>query len=352
MKLGELSRYLEERGFSNVVDGDPDTVVESVNTLDDAGPGDISFLANPRYKDHLTTSRAGAVIVKPDQKVPPGMAAIRCGDPYAAITMAIIRIHGHRRHPRWGTDERACIDPSARIGEGANIGPFVTIASGVVIGNNATIYPGCYIGDGARIGDDAVLYPNVVIYEGSRIGNRVTMHAGTVIGQDGLGYAPLGDDWLKIPQIGSVIVADDVEIGASCAIDRATLGATEIGRGTKLSDQVVIGHGCKMGERCMVVAQVGIAGSVTIGDHVILHGQVGINGHTTIGDNAIVGGKSGVWQSIPANAHYHGDPAIDIRRARRRAAILRELPEMHQRLRQLVAEVEQLSRALAQRDED
>ena len=192
----------------------------------------------------------------------------------------------------------------------------------------------------------------MVIYEGTRIGNRVTMHAGTVIGQDGLGYAPIGDDWLKIPQIGTVIIEDDVEIGAGCAIARATLGATRIGRGTKLSDQVVIGHGCKMGERCMVVAQVGIAGSVTIGDHVILHGQVGINGHTSIGDNAIVGGKSGVWQSIPANAHYHGDPAIEIGRARRRAAILRELPEMHHRLRELAAEVERLSASLEAREKE
>lgn len=350
MKLSVLSKYLEEQGFENVVDGDPDISVASANTLEDARKGEISFLANPRYKNKLKDSRASAVIVKADQEVPSGMAAIRCDDPYGALTAAIIRIHGYRRHPQWGKDPRADIDPSARIGEGANIGPFVTISKDVVIGDNATIYPGCYIGDGVTIGNDAILYANVVIYDGSRLGDRVTLHAGTVIGQDGLGYAPVGDDWLKIPQIGNVVIEDDVEIGAACAIDRATLGVTQIGKGTKFSDHVVIGHGTKTGERCMLVGQVGIAGSVTLGNHVILHGQVGVTGHTRIGDNSIVDAKSLVWRSIPDNAHYQGDPAIEVHRSRRRAALAIELPEMHQRLRELESEVDRLRASLEEQN--
>jgi UDP-3-O-[3-hydroxymyristoyl] glucosamine N-acyltransferase len=342
MKLADLSEYLNEQGFENVIDGDSDTEITSANTLEDATENDISFLANPRYKSKLATSRAAAILVKPEQEVPPGVTAIRCDDPYAALTATIIRIHGYRRHPVWGVDERASIDEGAKIGENANIGPFVTICRDVVIGANATIYPGCFVGEGVVIGDDVILYPNVVIYDGSKLGDRVALHAGTVVGQDGLGYAPVGDDWLKIPQIGNVQIDDDVEMGADCALDRATLGVTQIGKGTKLSDHVVIGHGTKMGERCMLVAQVGIAGSVTLGNHVILHGQVGISGHTRIGDNTIVGGKSGVWSSIPDNVHYHGNPAIDTFNYRRQVAVLKKLPELNARVKELEARIQAL----------
>ena len=208
-----------------------------------------------------------------------------------------------------------------------------------VLGDNATVYPGCYIGRGATLGNDVTLYPNVVIYDGSRIGNRVTLHAGTVVGQDGLGYAPAEGRWVKIPQAGRAKIEDDVEMGANCAIDRATLGETRIGAGTKFSDAVVIGHGTKVGKHGMFVAQTGLAGSVTVGNNVTMGGQVGVAGHLTIGDNVTIGAKSGIWSDIPANERYFGSPAFKWKQFWRQLAALKELPELMKKLRRLEAEV-------------
>ncbi|MGR9101128.1 MAG: UDP-3-O-(3-hydroxymyristoyl)glucosamine N-acyltransferase, partial [Gammaproteobacteria bacterium] len=268
MKLEKLSELLAANGFKNQLEGDSQIEVISVETLEDAKQGQISFLSNPVYKDKLNTTQASAVIVNNDETVPSGLPVIKCNNPYGAIAATIILIHGYRRHPQWGIDGRSLIHPSACIGDNANIAPNVYIAENVVIGDNAIIYPGCYIANDVSIGDDVILYPNVVIYDGSVIGNKVSLHAGTVVGQDGLGYAPVNGEWLKIPQIGRAVIEDDVEMGANCAIDRATLGETRIRKGTKFSDAVVIGHGTKIGERCMFVAQVGIAGSVDVGNDV------------------------------------------------------------------------------------
>ncbi|RME38248.1 MAG: UDP-3-O-(3-hydroxymyristoyl)glucosamine N-acyltransferase, partial [Planctomycetota bacterium] len=266
MRLSELCRIIEEAGLSVRLDGE-DRTVSAVNTLEEAGEGELSFLSNPRYTDTLRRTRASAVIVGNGIDVPDGVSALRCGDPYAAVTAAIVALHGHRKHPQWGVSEQAVIDPTARIGTDANIAPGVTIAAEVTIGDRCTIYPGCYVGDGARLGDDCTLFPNVVVYDGCELGNRVTIHAGSVIGQDGLGYAPRGDKWVKIPQIGRTVIGDDVEIGANCAIDRATLGRTEIGPGTKFGNVIVIGHGTKIGPDCLFVGQVGVAGSVAWSPH-------------------------------------------------------------------------------------
>ena len=220
----------------------------------------------------------------------------------------------------------------------------------MVIGANVTIYPGCYVGDDVIIGDDVILYPNVVIYDGSRLGDRVALHSGTVVGEDGLGYAPVEGKWVKIPQAGRVVIEDDVEMGACCALDRATLGETRIGRGTKFSDGVVIGHGTKVGEHCIFVAQVGLAGSVNVGDHVSLAGQVGVCGHLSIGDKAVVGAKSVVWSSIERGGNYLGYPAVESRSYRKQVATAQRLPEMHRRLRDLERQVEQLRKRLQQHD--
>jgi len=346
MKLSELSDALAERDLPNRVEGDGDTPIHGVNTLADAVAGEISFLSNPKYAVQLEQTRASAVIAPEEAKLPPGLAAIRCQAPYNAMAGAAIVIHGYRKHPQWGRDPRSEIDAGARIGANANIGPFVTIARGVTIGANATIYPGCYIGDNSVIGDNVILYPNVVIYDDSLLGDRVTLHAGTVLGEDGLGYAPVGDGWLKIPQVGRVVIEDDVELGAGCTLDRATLGETRIGSGTKFSDQVVIGHGCKVGRNCMFVAQVGLAGSVTVGERVSLGGQVGVVGHLSIGDNAVVNAKSVVWSSVDANQTVLGWPAVEARQFLRQGAVARKLPDMHKRLRQLETEVAGLRKHL------
>ncbi|NOT02308.1 MAG: UDP-3-O-(3-hydroxymyristoyl)glucosamine N-acyltransferase [Phycisphaerales bacterium] len=342
VSLADISKFIRQQGIANDIDGDPEIAVSAVNTLEDAQPGEISFLSNPRYHRMLPETRASAVIVTRQTDAPDRLALVRTDDPYAAVAAAIVRVHGYRKHPRWGIDVRTTIAASARIGENANIGPWVSIAVHAEIGDNATIYPGCYIGDHVTIGHHVTLFPNVTIYDRTQIGHRVTIHAGTSIGQDGLGYAPRDGRWIKIPQVGQIIIDDDVEIGAGCAFDRATLGATRIGRGSKFSDLVVIGHGAKIGQDCMVVGQVGIAGSAVIGDHVTLAGQVGVGGHLTIGDGARIGAQSGVVSSLDGGVEYQGSPAVPSPDFRRQSAAIQKLPELVQRIRDLERELTEL----------
>jgi len=345
LRLSELCDLLDRHGLAARLDGQ-DRVVHAVNTLEQAVEGELSFLANPKYLGALKTTRASAVLLQDSVDAPGGLVTVRCGDPYAAVTAAIIAIHGHREHPRWGVSADAAIDPTATIGKNANIAGGVTIAAGASVGDNCAIYPGCYIADGARIGNQCTLYPNVVVYDDCVLGDRVTVHAGSVIGQDGLGYAPHDGKWVKIPQIGRTVIRDDVEIGANCAIDRATLGTTEIGAGTKLGNVVVIGHGTKVGPDCLFVGLIGVAGSVTVGKHVTLAGQVGVVGHLEIGDDARIGAQSGVSGDIPPKADMLGSPAVPIEQAKRSLAAVQKLPDWIKRIRVLEREVEQLKKQL------
>ncbi len=346
MQLSELCHVLIANGFSARLDGS-DTTITAVNTLDDAREGEISFLANPKYLDRLGVTKASAVVVGEKVEVPPGLPVLRCADPYGAITVAIITLHGHRRHPRWGISEGATIDPTATVGKNANIAAGVTIEAGVSIGDDCTIYPGCYIGEGASIGHRCTLFPNVVVYDGSLISHRVTIHAGSVIGEDGLGYAPHGQKWVKIPQVGRAVIGEDVEIGANCTIDRATLGKTEIGAGTKFGNVIVIGHGSKVGPDCLFVGLIGVAGSVTVGRHVTLAGQVGVAGHLSIGDDATVAAQSGISGNIEPGAKVFGSPAMPIDEAKRAMAVFPRLPEWIKRIKDLEREVADLKERIA-----
>lgn len=350
--LADLASWLTARGLSSHVAGDGAVPITSVNTLEDAGPGDISFLANPKYERMVGESRASAVVVKDDFAAPRPMNLLRTKDPYAAITMLIVEIHGYRRHPQWGLHPHANVAKTARIGDGANIGPGACIGDEVEIGRRATIYPGCYVARGCRVGDDVVLYPNVVLYDGSVLGHRVAIHAGTIIGEDGLGYAPLGGKWIKIPQVGRVIVADDVEIGANCTIDRATLGQTVIGAGTKFSNLIAIGHGTKIGGDCMFVAQVGLAGSVTVGRRVTMAGQAGVVGHVTIGDGATIAAKAGVTNDVEPGITVLGAPAVPIQKCKRQMALIQHLPELKRKVKGMEEEVAALRKLLSQRQCD
>ncbi len=231
-QLSDLCKTLAEQGLTASLDG-ADRTVSAVNTIEDAQEGDITFLSNPKYAASVAGTKASAIILKDGIEVPKRLSAIRCPDPYAAVTVTIVTLHGYRRHPQWGTSDGATIAPNARVGTDANIAPGATIAEDVQIGDRCTIYPGCYIATGVTVGHDCVLYPNVVVYDYCALGDRVTIHSGSVIGEDGLGYAPVGDQWIKIPQVGTAVLGNDVEIGANCTIDRATLGQTEIGAGTK-----------------------------------------------------------------------------------------------------------------------
>ncbi len=346
--LQTLADYLTEHGLPCEVVGDSALAIESVATLEDAQAGQIGFVANPRYARHLEATQASAAIVDMKLPAPDRLSLLRTADPYAAVTALIVRLHGHRQHPTWGIHPQACIHPSARLGADANVGPFAAIARDVVIGDRATIYPGCYIADGCRIGDDLLLLPNVTIYDQTEMGDRVTIHAGSVIGEDGLGYAPVKDKWVKIPQAGSVVLGNDVEIGSNCAIDRATLGTTVVGSGTKFSNLIAIGHGSKVGEDCMFVAQVGLAGSVVVGKHVTMAGQVGVAGHLKIGDQAQIAAKAGVAGDVPAKARMLGQPAMPIAQAKRAYATFTHLPQLKERIRALEEQQRQL---LAQLEE-
>lgn len=342
LTIAELSDHLTANGLKNYVQGDDGTSVSAVNTLEEAGPGDVTFLTNPKYRDLVARTRASALIVGPDLAVSTPMVTLVCDNAYAALTLAIVKIHGYRVHPQWGISPRANIAETAKIGAGANIGPGATIGDDVVVGDNATIYPGCYVADRAHLGSDVTLFPNVVIYDDCTLGDRVTIHAGSVIGEDGLGYAPLGGKWAKIPQVGRVEIGDDVEIGSACAIDRATVGTTRIGSGTKFSNLVAIGHGTKIGEDCMFVAQVGVAGSVTVGRNVTIAGQAGVVGHISIGDEARVAAKAGVTESVAPGETVLGIPATKISAARRQIMMTRRLPDMRKQIRALEAEVSRL----------
>lgn len=342
--LAALQQSLAQRGIRCEIHGDPQLPIRGIATLEDAQPGELSFLSNPRYERQLEATSASAVVLRPGAAAPDHLGLIRVQDPYAAITVLLIELYGYRNHRvspafRNGAPQVAA---SARLGRNATLYPGVTIDDDVIIGDNVTLYPGCFVGRGSRLGDDVVLYPNVVIYDGTVIGNRVTIHAGTVIGNDGLGYAPVNGQWVKIPQIGTVEIGDDVEIGSNCSIDRATLGRTRIGSGTKLSNLIAIGHGTEIGEHCMLVAQVGLAGSVKLGRQVTLAGQVGVAGHLKIGDRARIGAKAGVVNDVPEGADMLGQPAIPINEMKRQVVYMQRLPQLFDELKQIQRQLAEL----------
>ena len=334
--LGELSEKLGGK-----LTGDPSRTVRGVNALPDAGPDEVTFLANSRYERYMADSRAAAVLVSEGYKGP-GDSLIRCADPYHAFREAMVLLVGFRRHPFEGVDDAARVDPSASLGEDVAVAQFATVGKDAEIGPRTVLYPGAFVGEGCKVGADCVLHPNVVVYDGCILGDRVTIHAGSVVGQDGFGYATHGAEHLKIPPAGWVEIGDDVEIGACCAIDRATVGATVIGSGTKFSNLVAIGHGAKIGKGCLLVAQVGIAGSTKIGDYCALAGQAGVNGHIEIGDHVRVGAQAGVVNDVPSNTEVFGAPAVPRAQARKVYSLLPKLPDMRDQIRKLQSELAKL----------
>ena len=335
--LGELAEYLGGR-----ICGDPNVVIKSASTLGRARDGDISFLVNRKYQKQLRTTKASAVIVgkeTADTSVPLLIAE----DPYYAFMQIMVLLHGHRKHKKVGISQRASISDSAKVGVDCHIHDFATIADEARIGDGCIIYPGVYIGQGVQIGNDSIIYPNTTIYDGCRIGNRVIINANTTIGEDGFGYASYKGVHHKIPQIGGVIIEDDVEIGACCGIERGTLGDTVIGQGSKLGDLVTIGHGTKIGQHCFIVAQVGIAGSTTLGHHCLVAGQAGIVGHINIGNNVTIAAQAGVVNNIPDGQLVLGAPAIEANQGKRAYSMIQYLPEMRQSIRSLQNQLEQIT---------
>ena len=330
----ELAEKIE-----GVVIGEGERIIDSAAGLAEAGPNQVSFLSNPKYTKRLAQTRAGAVIVPSDVKDAP-TTLIRAEDSYYAFRQAMILLHGFREHPTVGIDPRAVIGEKVQFGRDVTILHGVTIGAGAVIGDRTVIYPGCWIGPRVKIGADCRLYPNVVIYEDCVLGDRVSLHANTTIGQDGFGYATHRGLHHKIPQVGVVMIEDDVELGANCAVDRGTVGRTVIGQGTKMSDLIAIGHGTRIGSHCLVVAQAGFAGSVETGDYCVFGGQAGIAGHLKIGSQTRVAAQAGVTHDLPAQAEVMGAPAEPADKARRAYPLIKTLPDLRKRIRKLEKEME------------
>lgn len=318
------------------IEGNVQLDIRGVASLGAATPADISFLANPRYEKQLAHTRAAAVIVGKDVAAN-GKTLLRCKDPYDAFRQIMVAFYGFRRHGRMSSLQQACIDPSVTVGDGANIAPNVTIEAGVTIGRNVTLYPGVYIGQKSKIGNDTTLYPHVTIYDGCTIGDRVTLHAGTVIGNDGFGYATVAGVHHKIPQVGGVIIEDDVEMGSCCVVDRGTFPDehTIIRHGTKFSNSVVIGHNTEVGSDSLFVAQVGVAGSTHIGQHAVFGGQVGVVGHLQIGTGVTAAAQSGIANNLESGSTVMGSPAGPITQHKRSWVVFSQLPDIRKRLRRI-----------------
>jgi UDP-3-O-[3-hydroxymyristoyl] glucosamine N-acyltransferase len=349
--LAELARKI-----GGDVTGDGTVVVRAAASLEDAGPADVSFLANQRYTAQMADTKAAAVIVGKDYDGP-GPALIRCDDPYFAYREAMVLLYGFRETPFEGVDPRANIDPAAKLAQNVAVGAFVTICRGATVGKNTVLYPGTFVGPSVRIGEDCVLYPNVTLYDDTVLGDRVTVHAGSSIGQDGFGYAThqCADGVVrhdKIPPAGNVILEDDVEIGACCAIERAAMGPTVIGAGTKFADLVAIGHGTKLGRHCLMVSQSGIAGSTMVGNYCVFGGQAGVVGHIRIGDGVRVGAQAGVTGDITPGIEVFGSPAIPRAEAGKSYTLISRLPELRSTVKKLTRQVETLQKRLDELQRD
>jgi UDP-3-O-[3-hydroxymyristoyl] glucosamine N-acyltransferase len=334
--LGELATLLKGQ-----VVGDGSIEIRGVSGIREATPGDITFLANARYESYLSETRASAVICTREQRVAQ-VPLLLVENPYLAFQQAV-SLFGHRRlRPPPGVHPTAAVSPEAIIGKGTSIGAHCVVEAGVHIGERAVLLGGCYIGSQAVLGDDTFLYPNAVVREACIVGARCILHPGVVVGSDGFGFTLDAGRYHKVPQVGNVVIGDDVEIGANTTIDRATMDSTRIGDGTKIDNLVQIGHNVLIGKHCIIVAQVGICGSTRLEDFVTLGGQAGLAGHIRIGERAMVGGQSGVTKSIPSGEVWSGYPAVPHGLWKRLAAMVQKLPQLFQRARTLEERLERL----------
>jgi UDP-3-O-[3-hydroxymyristoyl] glucosamine N-acyltransferase len=329
MKLSEIARVL-----GCELRGDGDVEIRGVAPIEDAPPGTLTFLADRRFAAHLDSTRAAAIVLPrdaPATRIP----SLHAAHPYVAFVGAVELFHPAPARPPAGVHPSAVVADSAEIGPGASIGAQAVVGERVRIGRDATLHPHVTIYPDVVIGDAFTAHAGAVVRGGARIGDRVIVHAGAVIGSDGFGYLPLPDGNRKIPQVGTVVLEDDVEIGANATVDRAALGATVIGRGTKIDNLVMIGHNCRIGAHCMLAGQVGLAGGTTVGERVLMGGQVGAAGHLTIGDGAQIAAQSGIHRDVPARSQQGGYPAVEVRRWRRMTTALPRLPMLLRRMRRV-----------------
>lgn len=330
--------------LNGTVEGNPNVKVSNFSKIEDGKPGTLTFLANAKYEHYIYQTKASIVLVNndfaPAEQVPATM--VRVENAYAALAMLLNLVEQHKQKKEAGIDSAAFIAKNATIGEGCYVGSFAYIGDNARLGKNCRIYPHAYIGDNVNIGDNCIVYPHVTVYEGCIIGNNCILHAGSVIGADGFGFAPEGETYKKIPQLGNVVIEDDVEIGANTTIDRAVMESTIIHKGAKLDNLIQIAHNVEVGENTVMAAQVGIAGSTKIGKHCMFGGQVGLAGHIKITDHVNFGAQSGVISDIKEPTTVLGSPAIHAKSFMRSSAIFNHLPDMYRTMGQLQQEIEKL----------
>jgi len=328
-KLGELAALV-----GGSLEGDAELVIHGVAGIREAQPGEITFVANPRYEEFVDGTRASAILAGP--RLQANIPLIRTSDPYFAYFKVLNLFAGDAaaRYPR-GVHPHAVVERGVTLGAAVSIGPFCHIGAGAAIGDGTTLVAGVFVGERARIGERCLIYSHVTIREECQLGDRVILQPGVVIGSDGFGYARHGAVHHKVPQVGRVVIEDDVEIGANSCVDRATTGETRIKRGTKIDNLVQVAHNVILGENTVLAAQVGISGSTEVGNSVTMGGQAGVGGHLVIGDRVMVGGQSGVTKSVPADTMVSGYPAREHSAARRIYAHIALLPELFKRVKNI-----------------
>jgi UDP-3-O-[3-hydroxymyristoyl] glucosamine N-acyltransferase len=322
------------------VEGNPDREIDAVRSLDAAGPRDLSFLNHPRYRAQALASPAGALLVGQDLAAglrdagDPPRDLLVVKDTAFALSKILTQLHATEA-PEPGVHPTAVLEAGCVVDPTAWVGPYAVIGAGSTVGPRAVLHAHVVIGRNCTVGEGATLHPHAVLYADTQLGARAIVHAGVVLGADGFGYATSGGVHHKVPQVGRVVVEDDVEIGANSAIDRATLGETRIGAGTKIDNLVQVGHNVQTGRHCILCGQAGIAGSTKLGDYVVLAGQSGVSGHIHLGDGVQVAAKSAALTSVEPRTQVAGIPAIELRRWRRQAVLIARLDEMSRRLRAL-----------------
>ncbi len=333
--------------LEGTVEGNPDARVSNLSKIEEGTPGTLTFLANPAYTNYIYTTGATLAIVNkhfiPDKPLPDDLTLIRVEDPYDAFAK-LLEIHDSLKDRKSGISSHSFVSPSAKLGNELYIGEFAFIGENVEIGDKVQIYPQVYVGDHVKIGNETILFPGVRIYHDCLVGNNCTIHSGAVIGSDGFGFAPQDDkNYRKVPQVGNVILEDNVEIGANTTIDRATIGSTLLRRGVKLDNLIQVAHNVEIGENTVMAAQTGLSGSSKFGKNCMVGGQVGFVGHLVVADNVKVGARSGVENSLTKEGGiYFGAPAIDISKARRNYVHWRNLDDIVRKLSSLEKQVKKL----------
>ena len=344
-KLKELAEWV-----GGTVVGDGEVEITGASSIEEARAGEITFVASPKYLPKLGETKASAIIVSPE--VTRADKSLLCvTNPHLAFAK-IVGLFFYKPYQPKGIDAKAWISPTAQLGKDLTVYPFVYIGDRCRIGDRVTLHPGVFIGEDSSIGEESVIYPNASLYSGTVIGKRVILHSGVVVGSDGFGYVKDGKKNVKIPQVGSVEIEDDVEIGANTTIDRAALGKTIIRRGVKIDNLVQVAHNVVIGEDSIIVAQVGISGSTKIGSNVILAGQVGVVDHVEIGDNVMVGAQSGVPYDLAPNQGYTGSPALPHREFLRAISVFPKLPEMRKTLLDIEKRLKELEKKFLSEGKD